>query len=311
MIKLLSIISIILAIVLFPPATLAVISNNAVPGDSTYPIKRSLEDVIFAVASINPTTKAWFAAARSDRRFKELTVLITQGKGATETLNELVEQTQVAASQIAQVTDEEEKAKLIEQLQVSIEKYDQGLQQFADSSKTSTTPGQTVSNSFSEDNSIQSDSISQRSASPQVPNTPSPSSTQLANQPTNPPSVQSSPKVTSRPTPRPTITPKIPNTTPDVESTLKPFPISHSSPRPTQAPNRDEEKEKQKQKEIEEARKKLEEVKRELQEGALKKNSQNIEEPKKRSSDEDKKEDKTNNHQDRTKGRKGDSSKEE
>jgi len=38
-IKLLSIICLVLAIVLFPPAALALVSNNAVPGDATYPIK--------------------------------------------------------------------------------------------------------------------------------------------------------------------------------------------------------------------------------------------------------------------------------
>lgn len=130
MVKLLSTISLILALVLFPPAALALVSNNAVPGDVTYPIKRSLEDIIFAIASINPTARAWFAKARSDRRFKEVEVLITQGKQAGNTLNELVEQTQVAASQIAQVTDQAQRTELIEQLSGSIEKYDQGLKQF-------------------------------------------------------------------------------------------------------------------------------------------------------------------------------------
>ena len=61
MIRLLSIITLILSIVLFPPASLALISNNAVPGDSIYPIKRFLEDGIYAVASITPGTKAWFS----------------------------------------------------------------------------------------------------------------------------------------------------------------------------------------------------------------------------------------------------------
>ena len=129
MARLLGIISLILAIVLFPPAALAVMSNNAVPGDATYPIKRGLEDVIYAVASLTPTTKAWFAAARSDRRFQEVTVLITQGKQAQETLNELVVQTDIAAGQINQITDQKQKEQLINQLSQSIEKYDQGLQQ--------------------------------------------------------------------------------------------------------------------------------------------------------------------------------------
>lgn len=133
MAKLLSIIILVLAIVLFPPAALAVISNNAVPGDTTYPIKRILEDGIYAIASLNPTTKAWFAAARSDRRFKEVEVLATSGKQASQTLNELVEQTQVAASQLEQVKDPAEKEKLKQQLVESIKKYDQGLKQISSS----------------------------------------------------------------------------------------------------------------------------------------------------------------------------------
>lgn len=138
MAKLLTIISLILVLVLFPPAALAVISNNAIPGDATYPIKRSLEDIIFTFASLNPTTKAWFAAARSDRRFKELKTLVAQGKKSSETLNELVEQTEVAASQLAQVINPTERAKLIDELSQSIEKYDQGLQQFSTPSNITT-----------------------------------------------------------------------------------------------------------------------------------------------------------------------------
>lgn len=129
MVKLLSIISLILALVFFPPAVLAVISNNAIPGDSTYPIKRGLEDIIYAVASLNPNTKALFAKARSDRRFQEVTTLLTQGKDANNTLSELVTQTQAAADQINQVSDSNQKGKLISQLSDSITKYDQGLSQ--------------------------------------------------------------------------------------------------------------------------------------------------------------------------------------
>lgn len=127
MVKLLSTIVLILAIILFPPAALAVISNNAVPGEATYPIKRALEDGIYAVASLNPTTKAWFSAARSDRRFQELSTLLAQGKSASNTLNELVVQTDIAAEQIKKVEDPAKKQELIIQLSESIDKYSQKL----------------------------------------------------------------------------------------------------------------------------------------------------------------------------------------
>lgn len=132
MIRLLSILTIILAIILFPPAVLAVLSNNAVPGDGTYPIKRSLEDGIYAIASLNPTSKAWFSAARSDRRFKEFSTLLAQGKSASNTLNELVIQTDIAAEQIKKIDDPIRKQELISQLSNSIEKYDLGLQKVSE-----------------------------------------------------------------------------------------------------------------------------------------------------------------------------------
>ena len=127
MVKLLSSIVLILAIILFPPAVLALVSNNALPGDSTYPIKRLLEDGIYAVASLNPTSKAWFSAARSDRRFKEFSTLIAQGKSASNTLSELVIQTDIAAEEIKKVDDPVKKQQLIVQLSESINKYDQKL----------------------------------------------------------------------------------------------------------------------------------------------------------------------------------------
>ena len=127
MFKLLTIISLILALVLFPPAALAVISNNAVPGDTTYPIKRSLEDIIFAIASISPISKAWFAAARSDRRFIEIKTLFAQGKSVDQSLQDLVSQTQIAAEQISKVEDPVKKQELIKNLSSNIQKYTQGL----------------------------------------------------------------------------------------------------------------------------------------------------------------------------------------
>lgn len=128
MVKLLSTISLILALVLFPPAALALISNNAVPGDATYPIKRTLEDGIYAIASLNPITRAWFSATRSDRRFKEFSTLIAQGKSASDTLDELVAQTQVAAEELKKVDDPIRKQELISQLSQSIDKYSQKLE---------------------------------------------------------------------------------------------------------------------------------------------------------------------------------------
>ena len=131
MARLLTILSLILVIALFPPATLALISNNAIPGDRIYPIKRGLEDIIFAIVSLNPVTKAWFAAARSDRRFQEFSTLIAQGKFASNTLNELVSQAEVAASEIKRIDDPIRRQQLVNQLSQSIDKYNQKLEEVA------------------------------------------------------------------------------------------------------------------------------------------------------------------------------------
>lgn len=137
MTKLLGILILILAVILFPPASLAVVSNNAVPGDTTYPIKRGLEDVIYAIASLNSTSKAWFSAVRSDRRFREFSTLIAQGKSASDTLEELVAQTQVAAEQLKKINDPIKKQELIAQLSESIDKYSQKLEEVSITSQPS------------------------------------------------------------------------------------------------------------------------------------------------------------------------------
>lgn len=130
MAKWLSILVLVLMVGLFPPSVLALISNNAVPGDATYPIKRKLEDGILLVVSLNPSTKAWFSANRSGRRFDEARVLIAQGKQeAGGSLNELVSQTVVAARQIEEVKNPVQKEQLRQQLTQSIEQYSQGLNQ--------------------------------------------------------------------------------------------------------------------------------------------------------------------------------------
>ncbi|MBI2018844.1 hypothetical protein HYS96_04035 [Candidatus Daviesbacteria bacterium] len=222
--KLLGIISLILTIVLFPPAALAVISNNAAPGDATYPIKRGLEDVIYAVASLTPTSKAWFAAARSDRRFQEVTVLITEGKQAKETLNELVVQTDIAAGQINQITDQKQKEQLINQLSQSIEKYDQGLQQLT--AKPSIPPAV---------------------LQPAITPSPTPSAETIPS-----PTPKATPVATVRPTPLPTVQP-----------TSTPLPTVEPTPRPNRQ-EEEKEKQRRKEieearKRLEEIKKKLEE----------------------------------------------------
>lgn len=129
MFKLLATVVFILAIVLFPPAILAYVSQDALPGDSLYPVKRKLEDGVLFLASITPQTKAWYALAYSQRRYKETTGLIAKGenKAAGGSLKELVSQTSLAASDIQHVSDLTQKKALIQDLAKSLAEYNKGL----------------------------------------------------------------------------------------------------------------------------------------------------------------------------------------
>lgn len=127
MAKIIGIIALILMLILLPPAALAMASQDAVPGDMTYPVKRTLEDVILAVASVNPITKAYFSVAQSQRRFKETITLIDKGQSATESLDELIAQTTIAADDVSQVQNSTQKKELIDQLTKSIDQYQSKL----------------------------------------------------------------------------------------------------------------------------------------------------------------------------------------
>lgn len=137
MLRIISILIFVLFIVLLPPAALAYVSQDAIPGDSLYPVKRKLEDIILNIATINPTSKAWFALAYTKRRYEETTSLIDKkdNTAASLTLKQLVSQTQSVAIEINQVNDQSQKAQLKEQLKTNITQYQQGL----DAAKTQLT----------------------------------------------------------------------------------------------------------------------------------------------------------------------------
>lgn len=123
LLKWIDIATIIIVIVLFPPAALAFVSQNAIPGDAIYPVKRKLEDGILLLASVNPRTKALFDVNLSNRRFDESKALLAEGKSADQTLGELVTQTTIAATQINEMKDQKDKVELQQSLQTSVNKY--------------------------------------------------------------------------------------------------------------------------------------------------------------------------------------------
>lgn len=231
MLKILSIFVTVILIVLFPPAVLAFISNNAVPGDLTYPIKRKLEDGILAVASFNPTTKAYFQINRSDRRFKEATVLIRKNDTKTQiSLNNLTDQVSFTINDLKKITDNSQKKQLAQQLSESINEYDQTLANYQ-----------------------------QESANSEIAQNTNPLIPSGSNQNPTPSKAQTSPALdTLKPSESP------PTLLTVKKSSPSPSPTVFRSPQATIPPTQKNQDDQQRQ--IDEARKKLEEQQRQLEE---------------------------------------------
>ena|SRR3989344_3002086 len=224
--KIISTLALIIMIVLFPPAALITVSQGAVQGDATYPIKRWLEGQVLFLASFNPTTRALYAVAQANRRYEESAKLLSMGNDAGSTLEELVTQSNIAAGDINKVSNEDRKVQLIGDLTSSITKYDQGLAEAqAQITRTSGVGS------------------SQPLATSQPAATALPGSSQPK---------PSSAEGTSTPTPSPV-------------NQQTPAPSKTSKPTPKPETPSDEEA-RRKQQEIEQARKELEELKKKLEE---------------------------------------------
>lgn len=237
MARLLTVLSLIFALVLFPPATLAFISQNAVPGELLYPVKRLLESGILAVASLTPNTKAYFASALVENRFKEAAALLAKGTAASDSLQDLITQTQTAAVFIYQVKDPAQKQQLVAKLSAQIDSYDSGLQQA-------------------------------QTGVPSYPTAPAAPSAPIAASQTNP--IQQSntvqtlpvPPTTASPQPQPVLStsPQVANLNPPSPSASLPPPIVQSPaslPTPILSPSVDQQ--------IEQAREQLEKIKDQLE----------------------------------------------
>jgi len=194
-------------ILLFPPAVLAVISNDAVPGQPTYPIKRILEAGFLAIVSVNPNLKAQFTIKRTERRYDESIHLIEAGdssQNVSNSLGELVRHTREAAKEVAKIENAQEKQQKSVELKQSIKKYQQGL--IAEQQKIEARPGYQTPSGQPNPTSIPGQPYqtpSYQTPSPTTVITPSPTTIQIG--PTTTP-VPTGTRVTPSPTVRPTPT---------------------------------------------------------------------------------------------------------
>lgn len=238
--RILSILFLVVIVVFLIPTGLVLASQNALPGDSTYSIKRSLEKVILSLASLHPSTKAYFHADLMNRRYKEAVALIEKGANASESLQELVAQTGTAAQIATTLSDKKQKGEYLDQLSKSIDQYEVKLSQIEE----------------------------------RVLPLPSPTAQAPTTQPTlvvsSPPTIEpsevpsvaliASPKPSPEIEPSPTVLPHPPTLIPSTEpsSTSQPQPIYQTPP---VKPELNEERNK---KDIDEAKRKLKEIKRRL-----------------------------------------------
>lgn len=113
---------------IFTPLTLLILlSQNALPGDLFYPVKRGLEGSVLIAASVNPTTRAMFSSNLADRRFDE-TQKVILAKGDTSGLSEFVFTVSKAAEEINQVQDEKTKSDLQQNFVSSLDIYQQKIE---------------------------------------------------------------------------------------------------------------------------------------------------------------------------------------
>lgn len=224
------------------PTGLVLASQNAVPGDSTYSIKRSLEKVILSLASLHPSTQAYFHADLMNRRYKEAVALIEKGANASESLQELVAQTGTAAQIATTLSDKKQKGEYLDQLSKSIDQYEIKLSQIEERVVPLPSPTPTAQEPTTQPTLVVS-------SPPTIEPSEVPSVALIA-----------SPKPSPEIKPSPTVLPHPPTLIPSTEPlpSPKPQPIYQTPP---VKPELNEERNK---KDIDEAKRKLKEIKRRL-----------------------------------------------
>lgn len=125
---------------LFMPATvLGYFSENSLPGQPLYPVKRGIEAVVLAVESVSPSAKSSYYQTLAQRRVSETSTLIAQAASSGDftnfaqtdgsSLNEIVFSIQQAQQSIQQISDPVQKQQAEQQLTTSIQKYQTQLSQ--------------------------------------------------------------------------------------------------------------------------------------------------------------------------------------
>lgn len=116
----------VLFLVLTPLTFVGILSQNSIPGDFLYSIKRGYEGTALAFASLAPETKASYTTSLATVRFTEAEKLLL-AKSDTQGLATLVEQVQKAQDNVAAVQNSPQKEELEQKLIASIDAYQANL----------------------------------------------------------------------------------------------------------------------------------------------------------------------------------------
>lgn len=113
---------------LLPLTVLILISQNSIPGDLFYPVKRGLENVILAAASVNPATKVAFRTDLTERRFNEAAKMLL-AKQDVSGLSDFIQEVETTQQAVDNLSNEADKEQLTEKLVSKIDEYQNKLTQ--------------------------------------------------------------------------------------------------------------------------------------------------------------------------------------
>lgn len=109
-----------------PFTVLIFLSQDSVPGDLFYPVKRGLENVVLAAASVNPATRVAFRTNLTETRFKEAQSLVLS-KSNTSGLSSFIDEVQGTQLEVTNLPSDTERKTAEEKLISKIEEYQNGL----------------------------------------------------------------------------------------------------------------------------------------------------------------------------------------
>lgn len=109
-----------------PITVLVLLSQNTIPGDLFYPIKRGMENVVLAAATVSPATRVAFRTDLTGRRFDEAEKLLL-ARADTTGLSDFVKEVQTAQQEVSTLSNQESKKESTEKLIKKIDEYQNKL----------------------------------------------------------------------------------------------------------------------------------------------------------------------------------------